>query len=64
MNTGTLGGIPVATIIIIILAIVGGIDLLIDGGLSPDFDVYAGVIGGSTGLLAIGRGIDSRTKEV
>lgn len=56
---GTLAGIPVATIIIILLALVGAADLLIDGELSDDFTVYAGIIGGSSGLLAIGRGLNS-----
>lgn len=64
MNT-TLAGIPVATIIIILLALVGAADLLIDGDLSDDFTIYAGIIGGSSGLLAIGRGLDSKgTTEV
>jgi hypothetical protein len=48
---------PVSTIIVILLAIVGGVDLLLDGNLSHDFTTYAAIIGGSNGLLAIGRGI-------
>lgn len=60
--TGSIVGLPVATIIVLILALVGAIDLLIDSKLSDDFAVYAGIIGGSTGLVAIGRGIDNSSK--
>lgn len=54
--------IPVSTIMIVIVAIVGGIDLIIHGNLSTDFTTYAGIVGGSSGLLAIGRGLDSTSK--
>lgn len=62
MLTDKLTGVPVSTIIIILLAVVGAADLLIDGSLSDDFTVYAGIIGGSSGLLAIGRGLDGGSR--
>lgn len=55
-------GIPVATILILIVAIVGAVQLIVYGHLSNDFPQYAGIVGGSSGLLAIGRGIDAHTK--
>ena len=49
--------LPVATIIVILLTVVGGVDLVIDGELSKDFRAYAEEIGIAAGLLAVGRGI-------
>lgn len=48
---------PINSVILIILALVGGIDLCIDGDLSDDFAIYAGIIGTTSGLTAIGKGI-------
>jgi hypothetical protein len=54
--------VPISTVIIIIVAIVGGVDLIVNGNLSPDFTNYIGIVAGSSGLLAIGRGLDSHSK--
>lgn len=61
-KTDTLLGVPVATILILIVALVGAVELITTGHLSEDFATYAGITGGSGGLLAIGRGLDSHAK--
>jgi hypothetical protein len=55
-------GVPVATILVLLVALVGAIDLVSDGNLSGDFTNYAAIVGGSSGLLAIGRGLDTHSK--
>lgn len=51
---------PVATAVHLIVTVVGGIDLVVDGNLSPDFLVYAGIVEGGNGLVAVGRGLIKR----
>lgn len=51
---------PVATFVLIVVVIVGAVDLLIDGNLSKDFQVYMGLVLVGNGGLAIGRGISKR----
>lgn len=53
---------PINTIILIIVTIVGGVALIINGELPTDFITYAGVVLGGNGLVAIGRGIDAHSK--
>lgn len=56
-----LAGLPVATIIIVILAIVGGLVVLIH----PDtlsFGQYIKYLAPSAAILGIGRGIDATHK--
>lgn len=53
---------PISTVIVLIVAIVGGVDLIVNGHLSDDFAQYMAIVGGSSGLLAIGRGLDAHAK--
>lgn len=55
--------LPVATLIVVVLAIVGGVDIVVDGKLSPDFREYAEKIGVAAGLLGIGRGVAAAGKR-
>jgi hypothetical protein len=57
-----LAPVPISTILIIIIAIVGGADIVVTGHLSDDFRDYIAIIGASSGLLAIGRGVDAHSK--
>jgi hypothetical protein len=51
-----LEGFPVATFIHVLVAVVLGVDLLLDSELSKDAIQYAAIVEGGNGLLAIGRG--------
>lgn len=51
---------PVATFILVAVTLVGGVDLLIGGELSEDFATWAGIVGVSNGLVAVGRGVAKR----
>lgn len=59
----SLDRIPVATLLIIIIAVVGGIDLITDGDLSEDFESYGRTVAIGAGLLGIGRGLNNRTEQ-
>lgn len=48
---------PVTTLVHVIVVIVLGIDLLINGRLSDDALLYMGAAEGGNGLLGIGRGL-------
>lgn len=47
---------PVATAVSLIIAITGAILLIVNGDLG-DFALYAGIVSGGNGLVAIGRGL-------
>lgn len=53
---------PVATAVHLIVTIVGGVDLVVDGHLSADFPTYAAIVEGGNGLVAIGRGLVARRR--
>lgn len=54
--TAVLDHLPVATLVHLLVAVVGAVDLLIDGHLSTDFLTYMAIIEGGNGLVALGRG--------
>lgn len=51
---------PVATLIVVIVAIVGGIVVVNGTYSSHDFDSYARTIAVAAGLLGIGRGLATK----
>jgi hypothetical protein len=51
---------PIATIIVVILVLIGGADLIIDGSLSGDFKTYVETVAWIVGPLAVGRGLAAR----
>lgn len=53
--------LPVATLLIVVVAVVGGIDLILDGDLSEDFESYGRSVAIGAGLLGIGRGLNAGT---
>lgn len=55
-------GIPVSTIVHILVVIVGGVLLIVDGQLPQDFPIYLAAVEGGNGLLALGRGLDAHSK--
>lgn len=50
---------PVATALLVLVALVGGVDLVLDGDLSDDFALYSGIVLGGNAGVAIGRGLKS-----
>lgn len=61
--TDLLDTLPVATLVHLIVTVVLGVDLLVDGQLSSDAALYLGLVEGGNGLLAVGRGISKRGPE-
>lgn len=55
-----IGDLPIATIITVLLILVGSIDLLIDGALSKDYIVFVKTIAIPLAGLALGRGWAAR----
>jgi hypothetical protein len=51
---------PIATIVILVIIIAGAIDVLLDGHLSGDFQVYVKTIALPVAGLALGRGWAAR----
>lgn len=58
----TLEKFPVATAVHLIVAVCLSVDLLLDGALSKDAVQYAAIVLGSNGLVAVGRGLNKRTR--
>jgi hypothetical protein len=56
----TVFDLPVATITILAIILVGAIDLLVDGHLSGDYKTYVSVISVPVAGLAVGRGFAAR----
>lgn len=54
--------IPITTIIHLIVVIVGGVLLVVNGNLSQDYLTWTVAVEGGNGLVSVGRGLDSRTK--
>jgi hypothetical protein len=52
--------LPITTIIVVLLIVVGSIDLLIDGALSKDYIVFVKTIAIPLAGLALGRGWAAR----
>ncbi len=51
---------PIATIIVLLIVILGGVDVIIDGTLSADFTRYVETIAIPVAGLALGRGWAAR----
>ena len=51
---------PITTIIVVVLVIIGGVDIVIDGQLSGDFERFVETIAIPLAGLAIGRGWAAR----
>ena len=58
--TAAIERLPVATIVHLIVTVVLGVDLLIDGHLSSDATLYAAIVEGGNAGVAIGRGLVRR----
>lgn len=58
--TALLDQTPVATLVHLVVTIVLGVDLLINGGLSDDALTYAAITEGGNGALSIGRGLSKK----
>jgi hypothetical protein len=51
---------PIVTIIVLFLVLIGGVDVVIDGHLSGDFEKYVETVAWIVGPLAFGRGLAAR----
>lgn len=58
---GLLGANPIASLIVALIAVVGGVVVIVEPT-TLDFESYVKNVGIAAGLLAIGRGLDSTTK--